>query len=92
MIQHYEGKQFVNIGTGSDISIKEVVEKIKMLVGYEGEIFWDSSKPDGTPRKWMDVSKLHQLGWKHQIDLEEGIQKTYQDFMANYDQYVIGRH
>ncbi|MFD1294238.1 GDP-L-fucose synthase family protein [Lutibacter holmesii] len=74
-----------NIGTGVDLSIKELAETIQRTVGHKGEIIWDSSKPDGTPRKLMDVSKMHDLGWKHQVDLEEGVSKTYQWFLKNVD-------
>lgn len=76
-----------NVGTGSDLTIKELAETIQRIVGHEGEIRWDSSKPDGTPRKLMDVSKMHELGWKHQVELEEGIRRTYQWFLENQDAY-----
>ncbi|NLR90493.1 GDP-L-fucose synthase [Flammeovirga agarivorans] len=85
LMQNYDGKQFVNVGTGVDLSIKELAETIKEVVGFEGELVWDSSKPDGTPRKLMDVSKLHQAGWKHKVELKEGISLTYQDFIKNVD-------
>lgn len=81
-MQHYNEKQFLNIGTGEDLPIRDLAELIKDIVGYKGEIIWDSSKPDGTPRKLMDVSKAHSLGWTHEISLEEGIKKTYADFLA----------
>jgi GDP-L-fucose synthase len=81
LMQNYTGLQHVNIGTGTDISIKDLALMIKGIVGYEGQLVFDSSKPDGTPRKLMDVSYLHQLGWKHQIDLEKGIKMVYQDFI-----------
>lgn len=81
-MQHYNEKQFLNIGTGQDLPIRDLAELIKNIVGYQGEIIWDSSKPDGTPRKLMDVSKAHSLGWTHEISLEEGIKKTYADFLA----------
>ena len=64
----------MNVGTGEDISIKELTELIKKLVGFEGEIAWDTSKPDGTPRKLLNVERLHQLGWKHKVSLEDGVQ------------------
>lgn len=80
LMQHYNGQQHVNIGTGTDLSIKELAQLIRKLVGYEGEIVHDLSKPDGTPRKLMDVSFLHSLGWKHRLDLEEGIRLVYEDF------------
>jgi len=81
LMNNYDEKQFVNIGTGEDLSIKELAELIKDVIGYQGTISFDSSKPDGTPRKLMDVSKLHALGWKHQVNLREGIQLAYADFL-----------
>lgn len=72
-----------NIGTGEDLTIMELAQIIQNVVGHEGDIKWDSSKPDGTPRKLMDVSKMHDLGWKHQVQLKQGIQKTYEWFVAN---------
>lgn len=80
LMQNYDGKQLVNIGTGLDISIKELAELIKEIVGFKGQLVFDSSKPDGTPRKLMDVSKLHDAGWEHQISLEKGIRKVYEEF------------
>lgn len=76
-----------NVGAGSDVSIKELAEMIQKIVGHEGEIEWDASKPDGTPRKLMDISKMHELGWKHQVELEEGIRLTYQWFLENQDNF-----
>ncbi|WP_044208197.1 GDP-L-fucose synthase [Flammeovirga sp. OC4] len=84
LMQNYDEKQFVNVGTGVDLSIKELAETIKEVVGFEGELVWDSSKPDGTPRKLMDVSLLNNSGWKHKIDLKQGIELTYEDFLKNY--------
>jgi GDP-L-fucose synthase len=81
LMQNYDEKGLVNIGTGEDISIKDLALLIKKIVGYGGEIKFDTSKPDGTPRKLMDVSKLHSKGWKHTIELEEGIALAYQDFL-----------
>ncbi|ADQ18561.1 NAD-dependent epimerase/dehydratase [Leadbetterella byssophila DSM 17132] len=80
LMDTYNDSTLVNIGTGVDITIKELAETIKAEVGYEGEIFWNTEKPDGTPRKLMDVSKLHGLGWKHSIDLKEGIHKVYSEY------------
>ena len=80
LMQHYSGSEHVNIGTGTDLSIRELAEMIARIIGFEGEIRHDLSKPDGTPRKLMDVSKLHQLGWKHSIELEQGIKQVYEDF------------
>jgi GDP-L-fucose synthase len=74
-----------NVGTGTDLSIKDLAEKIQKIVGHQGEIQWDSSKPDGTPRKLLDVSKLHQEGWHHQINLDDGIQSTYDWFQNHID-------
>ena len=68
-----------NVGSGKDISIKNLAETIQKSVGHQGEIIWDSTKPDGTPRKWMDVSKMNAMGWKYSTELEEGI-KTYNWF------------
>lgn len=72
-----------NVGTGEDLTIKQLAETIQKITGHQGEIIWDDSKPDGTPRKLMDISKMHALGWKHQTQLEEGIQKTYDWFLEN---------
>jgi GDP-L-fucose synthase len=76
-----------NIGTGEDLTIKKLAETIQKIVGYHGQIEWDTSKPDGTPRKLLDVSKMHTLGWKHSIRLEEGIQKVYTWFLENIDSF-----
>lgn len=84
LMQNYDEEGLVNIGTGKDLSIKDLAMLIKQIVGYEGSIEFDASKPDGTPRKLMDVSKLHSKGWHHRIELEEGIQLAYQDFLSKY--------
>jgi GDP-L-fucose synthase len=84
LMNNYNGDQFVNVGVGKDISILELAELIKDIVGFEGEIVNDLSKPDGTPRKLLDVSRLNDLGWEAQISLEEGIKDTYQWFKENY--------
>ena len=76
-----------NVGTGVDVTIKELAETIQKIVGHHGEIIWDSQKPDGTPRKLMDISKMHDLGWKHQVELSKGIEKTYQWFLSNIDSF-----
>jgi GDP-L-fucose synthase len=75
-----------NVGTGIDLTIKELAETIQRVVGHTGPIIWDSSKPDGTPRKLMDITKMHALGWKHKIELEAGIEKTYAWFLENIDE------
>lgn len=80
LMKNYTGKKFVNIGTGTDLTIKDLALLIKKIVGYTGDIKHDLTKPDGTPRKLMDVSYLHSLGWKHTIELEEGIRAVYEDF------------
>nr|WP_299423579.1 GDP-L-fucose synthase [uncultured Emticicia sp.] len=85
LMQNYNEEAFVNIGTGTDISIKALAEMVKKIVGFEGGLIWDSSKPDGTPRKLMDVSRLHGLGWHHQMELEQGIALAYQDFLKNHE-------
>ena len=76
-----------NVGTGIDLTIKELAENIQKVIGHHGAIEWDSSKPDGTPRKLMDVSRMHQLGWKHEVELIEGIKKTYSWFLENEGNY-----
>lgn len=80
LMQNYSGQQHINIGTGEDLTIKDLALLIQKIVGYTGEIRHDLSKPDGTPRKLMDVALLHNLGWKHKISLEEGIRMVYEDF------------
>ena len=88
LMQNYDGEEFVNCGSGVEITIKDLAMLVKEIVGYEGKIVHDTTKPDGTPRKLTDVSKLHKLGWKHTIDLREGITKVYNDFAKNYDAIV----
>ncbi len=80
LMNTYDGEQFVNIGSGTDLTIKDLALLIKDIVGFKGEIVHDLSKPDGTPRKLMNVSYLHSLGWKHKIELPEGIKQVYEDF------------
>jgi GDP-L-fucose synthase len=84
LMENYSESEIINIGTGEDITIKDLALTIKKAVGFEGKIANDASKPDGTPRKLLDVSKLHGLGWKHKTGLEEGIRKTYQWLLNNY--------
>lgn len=83
LMNNYNGNQFINVGVGEDISIQQLAEMIADIVGFEGEIVNDTSKPDGTPRKLLDVSRLDSLGWKATIDLEEGIKGTYHWFKNN---------
>jgi GDP-L-fucose synthase len=83
LMNNYDEKQFVNIGVGKELSIENLAYLVKDIVGFEGNISFDPSKPDGTPRKLMDVSKLHALGWMHKVELKEGIALAYQDFLKN---------
>lgn len=80
IMQNYNGKDFLNIGTGKDLPVKDLALLVKKIIGFEGQIVFDTSKPDGTPRKLMDVSKLESLGWKYTTELEEGIRLAYEDF------------
>jgi GDP-L-fucose synthase len=83
LMQNYNEEGLVNIGTGEDISIKDLALLIKDIIGYQGQIDFDTSKPDGTPRKLMDVTKLHGKDWKHKVELEEGIRMAYSDFLTH---------
>ncbi|MDP5120616.1 MAG: GDP-L-fucose synthase [Spirosomaceae bacterium] len=80
LMKTYNDSSLVNIGTGVDVTIKELAETIQQTVGYEGKINWNADKPDGTPRKLMNVNKLHSLGWKHSIDLKQGIEQVYGEY------------
>ena len=80
LMGNYDEELFLNIGTGEDLTIKALAEMIKEVVGYTGELKWNTEKPDGTPRKLMDVGRLHNLGWKHRIGLREGITAVYAEF------------
>ena len=79
LMQQYQEAQHINIGTGVDITIKDLALLVKEIIGYEGDLVFDTTKPDGTPRKLLDVSKIHQLGWKHSISLHEGITKVWEE-------------
>lgn len=83
LMNNYSGNETVNVGTGKELSIRELTELTAKVIGYEGEILWDSDKPDGTPRKLLDVSKLEKLGWKYKTELEDGIRLAYDDFLNN---------
>ena len=85
LMENYSEPQFINVGTGIDITIKELAETVSKIVGFEGRLVWDTTKPNGTPRKLMDVSKLHEQGWKHTIDLQKGISLAYQDFLEHHE-------
>ncbi|MEZ4938358.1 MAG: GDP-L-fucose synthase [Crocinitomicaceae bacterium] len=79
LMENYNEKQFLNVGTGKDISIADLARTVQQVVGYEGDLVFNTDKPDGTPRKLMDVTRLHDLGWKHKIELEEGISSVYHE-------------
>lgn len=83
LMNNYSGDETVNMGTGKELTIKELTELVAKVVGFNGEIKWDTTKPDGTPRKLLDVSKLENLGWKYKTELEDGIRLTYEDFLKN---------
>jgi GDP-L-fucose synthase len=82
LMENYNDLEHINVGTGEDVTIRELAESIKKIVGYSGEIVFDTSKPDGTPRKLLNVSKLNNLGWKHSISLEKGLKDTYKVFIT----------
>ena len=83
LMNRYSGNETVNAGTGKELSIKELTELVAEVTGYEGEIRWDTSKPNGTPRKLLDVSKAEKLGWKYRTELKDGIRLAYEDFLNN---------
>ena len=82
-MNHYSGNETVNAGTGKEITIKSLSEMVARIVGYQGEIKWDTTKPNGTPRKLLDVSKAAKMGWTYKTELEEGIKMAYEDFLHN---------
>lgn len=83
LMNNYSGNETVNLGTGKELTIKELAELVADVIGYEGEIKWDATKPDGTPRKLLDVSKLENLGWRYKTELRDGIGLAYEDFLNN---------
>jgi len=83
VMENYSAEQFINIGSGSDISIRDLAELVRRVVGFQGQILWDRSKPDGTPRKLMDSSRIFAMGWKPKVDLEHGVRMAYEDFLSN---------
>ncbi|NLL79439.1 MAG: GDP-L-fucose synthase [Clostridiales bacterium] len=85
LLENYSGEQHVNIGTGKEVTIKQLAETVKEAVGYRGNIIWNSAMPDGTPRKLTDVTKLHELGWTHKVELEEGVKLAYEWFKENVE-------
>jgi GDP-L-fucose synthase len=84
LMKHYSDEQIINVGSGCDLSIRELAEIVRRIIGFSGDIVWDHSKPDGTPRKLMDSSRISALGWKPRTDLESGIKLAYQDFLGNW--------
>lgn len=84
LMENYDGEQHVNIGTGEEVSIRQLAETVKEVVGFEGELVFNTDMPDGTPRKLTNVDKLHRLGWKHKTSLNEGIKLAYEWFLENY--------
>ena len=87
LMKHYDDSEIVNVGTGEDVTIAELAGTVKSVTGFEGDISFDSSKPDGTPRKLLDVTKIHKLGWKHNIELRNGLEKAYRWFEANQQDF-----
>jgi GDP-L-fucose synthase len=81
LMKHYSEEQIINVGCGSDVEIKTLAEMVRRIIGFKGEIVWDKSKPDGTPRKWLDSSRIFALGWKPRIALEAGIRLAYEDYL-----------
>ena len=83
LLEKYDGREIVNVGVGEDSTIRELAEKVKKGVGFDGKIRWDESKPDGTPRKLLDVTKIRGMGWKPKVTIEDGITATYDWFLKN---------
>lgn len=92
LMNHYDGQQHVNVGTGEDVTIRELAETVRDVVYPSAELVWDSSKPDGAPRKLLDVSKIHRLGWHHQVQLRDGIEDTYRWFLEQGLSSLRGVH
>ena len=86
LLDNYSEEQFINVGSGSEVSIRALSELVQSVVGFAGKIEWDTSKPDGSPRKLMDSSRLFALGWKPSVDLANGIRKAYDDFLTKHPQ------
>jgi GDP-L-fucose synthase len=87
LMQKYESSEIINIGSGEDNTIRELAEMLKKVTGFTGKLIFDENKPDGTPRKLLNVDKINKLGWKHSISLADGLRSTYKDFEANYLYY-----
>jgi len=90
LMQHYSQEQFINVGFGAEVSVRDLAETVKRVVGYGGEILWDKTKPDGTPRKLMDSSRLFALGWRPRVGLEAGLRLAYQDFLSRSLAFGLG--
>jgi GDP-L-fucose synthase len=88
LMNHYSGNETINVGTGTEFTIKELTDKVNKVVGFEGSIEHDLTKPDGAPRKLLDSSKIFAMGWKPKVSFEEGIRRTYQDFLEHQDEYI----
>jgi len=84
LLEYYSEEQFINVGSAREVSVRELTETVKRIVGFAGEVVWDTTKPDGTPRKLMDSSRLLALGWRPQVDLERGIRLAYEDFLKRF--------
>ena len=91
LMNNYSGNQFINIGVGKDISIKELAEKVKEIIGFKGDIIFDASKPDGTPRKLVDVTRLNELGWQASISLDEGLKQAYEWYINSIHATVVAK-
>jgi GDP-L-fucose synthase len=90
LMDRYDEASHINVGTGEDLSVRELADAVRAIVYPDAALEWDASKPDGMPRKLLDVSRLHALGWRHRIGLHEGIESTYRWFLANHEQLRVG--
>lgn len=91
LMEHYDSPEIINVGTGEDLTIRDLAELVRRIAGYQGRIVWDSSKPDGTPRKLLDASRLHALGWKARIPLEQGLADTYEWYLSHRESHAVSR-
>ena len=87
LMKNYNSSEIVNVGTGKDMTIKELAELMKKVIGFEGDIIFDSSNPDGTPKKLLDVTKINSLGWKYSTEVEDGLKITYNDLLENHNDF-----
>jgi GDP-L-fucose synthase len=88
LLENYDSSETINVGWGDDLPIRQLAETVAAVVGFEGEIEWDTSKPDGMPRKLLDTSRINALGWQPEITLQDGVSSTYQWFIENWDENV----